>query len=595
MRSLRLSLLTLLTLVACEGDPLAPTCPAVTDTTPVAPEAPFFTEATAEAGLDDGYLVAGRSVVVDFDGDGWDDLVTLPVDDATSMSPTFARNLGPGDGGRPRFEDWTAESGMAAASMALLVFADVDDDGDQDAFAGFSARAARVGGARAEIWLNDGTGRFLRRDDAGIDRVTVDVGGTLYQEEHAAATFADFDGDGHLDLYIGAWRVGRVNAEDGIDNLLLATPDELYLGDGEGGFARVELPDQRNPLTATVAPDFAALPRPAYGVAPADFDGDGDMDLFVNNYGAGRPALGSAPLYLEHNLLWRNDSTPGNIAFVDVGVSAGVHATRRGIGGVENEESFVFDGVTYTGPVGGNGFGCEWGDIDGDGDLDLVVGSIAHPDYPQSDRTMLHINQGDGTFTEESAIRDLEYYEDELHPVLVDIDQDGRLDLAMSRLRGGTKWRMYFQRPDGSFSLQTVPGSGVDIERPGNTVWADFDHDGDLDFFMARVAGGRLFLNQVGQENHSVALRLEATAPRDATGAMVFADGPDGRTITRQLISGGGHYNSQHSRELNLGFGREATLRNVRVRWPDGEEQAIGDRCPGERLRVVQGEAPTRL
>ena len=83
---------------------------------------------------------------------------------------------------------------------------------------------------------------------------------------------------------------------------------------------------------------------------------------------------------------------------------------------------------------------------------------------------MLHINGGGEApvFEEESAQRGLEYYEDELHPALIDVDNDGRLDLAMSRLRGGSKFEFYFQAADHQFGMIDQAESGVDIER----AWA---------------------------------------------------------------------------------------------------------------------------
>src|SRR5690606_39601130 len=114
--------------------------------------------------------------------------------------------------------------------------------------------------------------------------------------------------------------------------------DELYQGDGAGNFTPAALPNQTNPLTVQAHPTLDGTGRAAYGIATGDFDGDGDIDIFVNNYGAGRPALDSPPLYIDHNFLWRND---GGMQFTDVGVEAGVAATQRGIGGVEQEEPVV--------------------------------------------------------------------------------------------------------------------------------------------------------------------------------------------------------------------------------------------------------------
>ncbi|PIE20030.1 MAG: hypothetical protein CSA66_01800 [Proteobacteria bacterium] len=538
---------------------------------------PFFVEVSGAA-LAGVTMAAGRAMVVDFDGDGHDDLVSLPTN-SDPMSPTFARWAGLDDDGTHHFEDVTAQTGMADAEATIMVFADVDNDGDQDVFTGVSFRAYR---GKVGVWANDGQGHFSYLGAGGLADPVVGTytGGYVIYKEMAAAGFADLDGDGLLDLYLGLWR----SAAPGLDGAFLAPPDELYRGDGQGNFAQLELPIQVPAMTLDLHPTWADVGRNTYGLAMADYDDDGDVDIFVNNYGAGRPAMGSAPNHLEQNILWRND---GGWTFTDVGVEAGVYATERGIGGVEAEAPVTMGGVTYGGPIGGNGFGCQWGDLDNDGDLDLAVGTIAHPDYPQSDRTTLHYNQGDGTFSEQSAARGLEYYEDELHPGLVDLDNDGRLDFVMSRLRGGSKLELYDQQADGTFRLRTHEQTGIDVERPGPNLWLDYDGDGDLDMFMPKGAG-RIWENRVGDANGHLVIRLEATAPRDATGARVTLKSSAGIQV-REITAGTSHYNVQLTRGAYFGLGGDSGAREVTIRWPDGEVQTLGDVRAGYQLKVVQG------
>ncbi len=540
---------------------------------------PLFVERTADVIAPETRLGNGRAMVVDFDGDGRDDLVALPTDAGIEApnSPRFLRNTTT-RGGTWSFEDWTARSGLAGEPMVLLVFGDIDNDGDQDAFSGTSFRSAP---AEPGLWRNDGSGHFVRETLPGLrpHRKTP----TIYKEM-SAATLADFDRDGNLDLYIGFFNDGDLNS-----NYYAPSQDELYRGDGFGNFAIQTLPDQHNPLTSQVNPDYAGVARRTYGLCPADYDDDGDLDLFVNNYGAGRPAMDSEPLYWDWNLLWRND---GVMAMTDVGVASGVHATMRGIGGVEEEKPVVMGGKTYPGPIGGNGFGCHWGDFDNDGDLDLIVGTIAHPDYSQTDRTMLHVNPGGEpgsprAFTEESAAHGLEYYEDELHVFFIELDGDGRLDLAVSRLRGGSKQEFYLQGADGRFAMKSWTETGVDIARPGPTLWLDVEGDGDLDFFMPQSATGRLFENRAA-DNGWLSLTLVAKGPRDATGARVTLKSFVGPQM-REVIGGSGHYNTQQSREVLFGLGGDSGAREVTIRWPDGEVQTLGDVRANFALKVVQG------
>ncbi len=538
---------------------------------------PYFNDLSESSSVSAQNLGAGRGMIVDFDGDGKDDIVTLPTD-ADPMSPRFLKNVS--EPGKVFFEDFTDRSGMAGEEAAIMVFADLDNDGDQDAFTGLSFRADN---GKLGFWENDGSGKYTYKGAGGVESISLGRG--LYKEM-AAAGFADFDGDGILDLYIGMWYGGSTRGSTApID-------DELYKGVGNFTFQKVELPDQTNPLTAQEHPNYAEAARAAYGLSIGDYDNDGDMDVFVNNYGAGRPAAGSAPKYWEHNLLWRNN---GQMNFENVAEQAGVHATQRGIGGVQAEARLSFQGKFWPKPIGGNGFGCQFADFDNDQDLDLIVGTIAHPDYAQSDRTMLHVNQGGGEwkFTEESSQRGLEYYEDELHPALIDIDNDGLLDLAMSRLRGGSKWELYLQNASHNFEMKTYADSGVDITRPGPSVWFDVDGDGDLDFFMPK---GRSFLfeNASGSNNNYLKIDLLGKTIKDATGARVTLETSAG-TQMREVTSGNGHYNTQFSRTNFFGLGQDSGAKNLRIRWPDGSTQNIGDVKANYHLHIEQDGAITVL
>lgn len=560
----------------------------------------LFIERTPDA-FPEGLVPEARAMVADLDGDGRDEIIALGTTE--NLFPRVFRNLTPKGSSDWHFEDMTEASGLDK-SMSLLVFGDLDNDGDLDAFSGTSFRSGPEGAHG--IWLNDGTGHF---DYIGTQGLAAARTSSNYKEM-AAATLADLDGDGLLDLYVVMFNRANTNGD-----MLLPSLDELYKGDGAGGFTAATLPEQVNPMTREHG-SYKTAPRRGYGLCPADFDDDGDLDLFVNNYGAGRPAMDSPPEYWEWNFLWRNDgffsplananaalqpSAVHELRFTDVGVDAKVHASERGIGGVQQETPVVMGTKTYPGPIGGNGFGCSWGDFDNDGDLDLVVGQIAHPDYSQSDRLMLHVNPGGApgsarVFGEESAERGLEYYEDELHPVLVDVNNDGRLDLVVSRLRGGSKWEVYLQNAEKRFVRQGYDISGVDITQPGPTVWSDFDGDGDLDFFMPKGATGRIFENvtarDAGEGNHFLTLQLVAEAPRDATGARVTLESSAGIQV-REVIGGSGHYNAQQTRKVHFGLARDSGATKVVIRWPNGERQELGDVRANLELKVVQGGAIT--
>ena len=574
----------------------------------VAPAAPYFTDVTDEAGLGgDLTLGFGRPVVVDLDGDLRDDLAMSPAHDGEHPVPPAScswlalRNAG------GAFEDFTAASGLGAASAGLLVFGDLDNDGDQDAYGGVIAAdpdnlVAQDGWG---VWRNDGGGAFAHEGANGTKLLQFDCGDYTCTASEIAASLVDFDGDGNLDLYIGSWEWS-----DGVTDVRYTPPgrDHLFEGLGDGTFVdrSAALPAHNPPPNGVTDPVSASFGRAAMGTAPGDYDNDGDMDLFVANYGAGRPGLGmcSPPMYWDRDLLWRND---GDFAFADVATAAGVAATMRGPSGIAEEEPLVMGDDcpaevqgTYPSPIGGNSFTPQFGDFDNDGDLDLVVGAIAHPDYLQADPTLLFVNQGgpDWEFTEESLERGLEYREDEKHVYFVDIDNDGLLDIAATGFRDEAEndFRVYLQQADHTFAL-AIEGdeTGITDRKQEGAAWLDYDGDGDLDLFIAKdTVNGILLRNDVGDDNHRIALRLEAAAPRDATGARVTIQSSAGPQL-REVTGPHGHYNPQLPRTVYFGLGGDTCAVGAVVRWPDGTEQELGDLAADRLYTVVQGEAPVAV
>lgn len=598
--------MTLLLLLACADDPKpagddtgAP--PADCDDPLPAHTGPWFTEMTDTLGLPAGATHGmGRVTTVDLDGDLRDDLVAVPAHDgAHGLDDAYARRvwMAVGDG---TFRDATATSGLVGTRLGVMVFGDVDNDGDQDAWGG---TIQGVGVEDAGIYLNDGAGTFTFAGPNGVEPEQLDCGSYTCTEAQITGTFADLDRDGVLDLYTGGWFWS-----DGVTSSRYSPPprDKVYRGLGDGTFddRTRRLGDQTHPNSG--ASD--SFGRAAMGVAPGDWDNDGDTDIFVGNYGAGRPwgpyteALCEPPQYWDQDLLWRND---GDWAIEDVADELGIAATMRGPGDIQEEPELVIGEEcpeevrgAYPSPIGGNSFTPQWADFDNDGDLDLIQGSIAHPDYLQSDRTLLFVNQGppDHGFTEESLERGLTWREDEKHPSWVDIDQDGRLDLVITGFRDDAVnyLDVYRQLPDHTFEKLALDVTGIDDHHQESIAWLDIDADGDLDLWIAEDDGeATAWRNEVGDSNHFLVLRLVADAPRDATGARVTVTTADG-TQLREVTSGHGHYNPQATRAVHVGLGAAACA-TVTVTWPDGEVQELGELAADEVLLLEQGGTPTRV
>lgn len=240
----------------------------------------------------------GAAVVGDIDGDGADDVLL-----GSGQRVRLFRNRGDGT-----FTDHTRQAGLEdvrGASVAL--FADFDNDGDQDLFIG------KFFGSN-QLFSNDGKGRFTD--------VTASSG--LGADDQVASVAAlDADGDGVLDLYLGRFLDSSKTVPDMIHYSRNGQPNRLYRGRGDLTFDDVSAGSGADDRGLTLA------------IAAADYDRDGDQDLYLAN-DFGRNVL----------LANRGDGT-----FEDVALKAGAAAISAGMG-------------------------TSFGDYDGDGWLDIYVSGI---------------------------------------------------------------------------------------------------------------------------------------------------------------------------------------------------------------------------
>lgn len=437
----------------------------------------------------------------------------------------------------PWFADVTAKVGLEGGSKAS--WADYDDDGWVDVCIGGMlfhnesgktfVRAGECGG----IWGdcdNDGdldllgTGVSLNNGDGTFcDRIDL----PLPMETTRGACCADLDGDGLLDLYVGGYEIWGV---------VTAYPDAIYRNQGDASFVE----HWRTPPGQL---------QQARGVTAADFDNDGDIDIYVSNY------------RLQPNLLWRNE---GSLVFTNVAHEYGV-AGDGGLGAY------------------GHTIGSAWGDLDNDGYLDLFVGNFSHPPAYQ-DRPQFLRNQGrpDYHFEDKSKEAGLHWQESFASPALGDFDNDGDLDLYFTTVYGGDHCVLY--RNDGNWHFTDVTTeAGIDAVQTYQAAWADYDNDGDLDL----LTGGKLYENQVAS-GHWLKVRLQG--PGSAIGAQVRIQLPRGenplarQVLTRQVASATGEGN-QNELTLHFGLGDHSGPVLLEISWPGGEQEMV--RTPVDRLITV--------
>ncbi len=466
----------------------------------------------------------------DYDDDGWDDVVT--------HGPDLWRNQGDGT-----FIATTASSGIAAMGIqGTGSWGDYDNDGCLDLFVASdyltepnSLLHSNCDGTFSDVTEAAGVSGLLSSDVCGDPTA-------LYPQSQAGA-WIDLDLDGRLDLYVANYNCG-FDLPDFVDN--------VYRNNGDGTFA-----------DWTGTRGFLPTATASRGAAPIDVDFDGDLDLLVHNY------------VLQANLFFRND---GGGTFTEIASDSGLEG-----------EPTEFQGDWYWGHT----LGTAWGDLDGDGDFDLVEANLAHPRfYHFSDKTRVLRNDagaftdlaGDWSYPESGA--GLRYQETHTVPTLADFDQDGDLDLAISARYDGRPTDFYWGNGNGTFELDAFH-AGITTEDGWGMAAADFDHDGDLDL----ATYDTLFRNDITEgKGHWLQIRAVGngtTTNRSAIGATVRVTA-GGRTWIRH-VQGNTGLGCQDSMFLHVGLGEATIVDQIVVSFPGGGEVNFpGPHAADQRLWLFQ-------
>jgi hypothetical protein len=500
------------------------------------PESPFprFLNVAGELGLDT-FSLSGGVVADDFDGDGDLDLMVSSWDTAGQLRLWRQAEDG-------RFEDRTGAAGLTGLCGGLnLVQADYDNDGDLDVLV--------LRGA----WLHE-KGRHpnsLLRNEGGGSFVDVTFAAGLGEVHHPTQTagWADYDLDGDLDLYIGNETSDRIRA-----------PGQLFRNEGDGTFVDV-----------AAAAGVENL-RYAKAVSWGDFDGDRWPDLYVSNLGA-------------PNRLYRNR---GDGTFVDRAAALGVAE-----------------------PIAS--FPAWFLDFDDDGVLDLFVSSYdtgvghlaawhlgkpAGCGFPR-----LYRGDGRGGFVDVAGAMGLHQPSMPMGANFGDLDGDGWLDLYLGT--GDTSYfslmpnLMFVNRGGRGFVDVTLEGGFGLLQKGHGIAFADLDDDGDLDVFEQMGGAYRgdgfrdaLFENPGFGHRWLVVELVGTRANRSAIGARIRVDlVEDGaaRSIHRHVNSGGS-FGANPLRQT-IPLGRASRIEGLEILWPGlGDPQRVDGVGLDRSIRIVEGE-----
>ncbi len=404
----------------------------------------------------------------------------------------------------------------------LVKMLDYDGDGDMDAFLGRRAVSCDSDG-NDELWTNDGTGTFVKLATFPGDAARVT----------SAALAADFDGNGTTDLFVLSDSNYTSGAASFYKNFPLGTfvrTDVSYSnpccssqpirdaaagdldGDGyldvyvaAGGGVNFWFRNNRNGTFTASRNGFPSITTDSRGVCIADYDRDGDQDVFVVN-----ASNQQANLYLQGPAATFTNAGTTNLPVVGgagVACAAGEFRPGSGITDVvvvkdgqiyqylknDGQARFADEGLSlgiYRLPnspptlnVGFNGAvgmvrGIQPVDIDSDGDLDLMMN---HPNA--GPRIQAYINDGAGFFTLGTASRVPRYMDSQEWFEFVDVNSDGRPDTIIPG--EGTQPRLLLGGPGGVLSYATMRTLPEDSTNVSDALAMDIDGDGDKDLVLA--------------------------------------------------------------------------------------------------------------
>jgi hypothetical protein len=445
----------------------------------------------------------------DYDDDGYDDLVT--------EGPTLYRNRGDGT-----FEDATASAGLTAMGLQASggVWGDYDNDGCLDLLLYAESYTAPDTLLHSSC---DGTFTDVTAESGIVDQQGYNDCGTPGQVRSptAAAAFIDLDADGLLDIYFAnfiCWDKETYYSDTVFHNL------------GGGKFE-----------DWSAQHGFSSKRLAGRGANPVDYDGDGDVDLFVNTY------------RLQPNLFFENN---GDGTFLE----------RAGGVGLAGEKS----GINYFGHT----IGAAWGDLDNDGDFDQVAANLAHPRFfGISDKTQVLLRGESGKYTDlagdwamPASAAGLRYQETHSVPALADFDNDGVLDLVLTAVYDGRPMDFYWGKGDGTFRLDAYH-AGLTTKNGWGIAVSDIDNDGDVDVFAHRP-----FRNTLApHKGHWLQVRAVGgiSANRAALGATVRVTAAGVQRMRHvQGATGSGNQDSMY---LHFGLGEAAEAESISVVFPGGK------------------------
>ncbi|MCS7239233.1 MAG: CRTAC1 family protein [Thermoguttaceae bacterium] len=493
--------------------------------------------------------MTGGLATFDYDGDGWEDIYFLngaPLPGTkVDVPPTnhLYRNLG-----HFRFQKVTDQAGVGDPSFGLGVgVADYNNDGFLD------------------IYINNFGPNVLFRNngDGTFTDVTAEAGVANGQKVGAGVAFFDMEQDGDVDIYVANYVFFQW--ERHVRRLVKGypvypsprdfggTPDTLFRNEGDGTFTDV-----------SQSSGVGCCPGTGMGIVAADYDSDGDADVFVCND-------------VDANFLFVND---GKGHFEELGMLLGAAYNWYG-----DENASM---------------GVDCGDYDNDGRLDFIMTSY------QDEFPVLYKNMGDGRLEDVTAATNvgpplLQYVNWGVG--FADFDNDAFRDIFIAN--GHTDDYVEFFDPTGVYKAPNTllwnlgTGKFADVSRlcgdglapvyaSRGAAFEDLDNDGRIDVVVLNSRDPpTVIANQTALGNSWLEISLlSQRINRFGIGAEITVEAGALRTVA-QVISGRG-YQSHWGLRVHFGLGKAKTVEQITIRWPGGQVSRLGPFPANQWIIVAQ-------
>jgi enediyne biosynthesis protein E4 len=502
--------------------------------------------------------MAGGVALFDYNNDGWLDIfftngARLPEMDKSNpeyFNRLFRNN---GDG---TFADVTSSAGIKGTAYAMGVAAgDYDNDGFVDLYV--------TGVNQNQLLHNNGNGTFT---DVTLKSGTAGIHPKIGKLCAITAGWFDYNNDGKLDLFVNNYLLWSIENNPpchyhGIPGYchpreFQGTPNILYRNNGDGTFTDVS--------GSSHIGDFVGK---GMGLAFADYDRDGWMDVFVSN--------DNFRNFLFHN---KRDGT-----FEEVGIISGVSTIDNG--------SVVA------------GMGADFRDLDNDGYPDIFQTAMYGDTFP------LFKNLGDGFFNDIREASGIARQSSRLTAWgngIIDFDNDGFKDLFTANAAILDTAEMAHNLPSklpnalfrnaGNGTFQDVSlRAGREFINPSahrGTAFGDFNNDGRIDIVVTSLnSSPQLFKNNTMAGGHWLLLQLVGGASnRDGVGAQIKITTASGSQYNQVTTAVG--YNSSSDKRVHFGLGKVSKVDRIEIQWPSGIHQVLADIKSDQILMVNEPGKP---